>query len=441
MEKRYKQSQYNIVVYRDKDYTILYNSFSGGIVKLKNSVYSKLSESDFIYDTFPFFYQLKKGGYVTDEFMNEFNRVHELMHMQSSNCFPKQVTYVIAPTLNCNLRCVYCFQKNLDAVKKCDRMSQSTMNKIVEFILKSNMGNDNLESINLRWFGGEPMLCYEKILGLSSMLKAKIKDTKIKLNASMTTNGTLLDEEKMKDLASVANLTSIQITVDGSEKIYCEKKQTNSETFNKVIENILLSTQYFNTKVRFNADKTNFKDIKAISQMLYEKCKNKEKLKVHFAQLRNYNGDCDECFYADDEYSEAKNEFYQNMYDNGYISQQPNIEPPKFKLKPFCGLKAVRNFVIDPLGNLYKCEHNLGDTTKIVGDIENGSYYNEEYQNFINDKKPEKCSKCEVFPLCNYAVCAVMQKLTGDENCKHYAPQLKLIINNIKNLVRRHIDE
>ncbi len=435
MEKRYKQSQYNIVVSQDENYTVIYNSYSGGIVKLENDVYMALIKEEF--EKIKYFEELKKREFIVDVSINEFNKVNSLIRQKSDNYLPETVTYVIAPTLNCNLSCVYCFQKNIDVAKKCNTMSPFTMNKAVEFILKSNLENQNLKSINIRWFGGEPMLCYDKILDFSNMLKTKLKDTKIKLNASMTTNGTLLNEAKIMTLASVANLTRIQITVDGSEKIYCEKKQTNIATFNKVLENILISTKYLKTVVRFNVDKTNFEDIKRISNLLYEKCENKENLKAHFAQLRNYNGDCDECFYADNEFNEAKNEFYQNLHDYGYISQQPNIEPPKFSLKPFCGLKFVRNFVIDPLGNLYKCEHYLGDATKIVGDVEGGIYYNEEYLNFVKDKKPSECSKCNLFPFCNYATCMVMQSLIGEDSCKYYDAQLKVIKDKTIKFVRR----
>lgn len=425
--KKYKPSQYNIIVNQDENETILYNTFSGGIMQLDNTVYQKLYERDFIYDSFPYFEELKRDGYVVDAAINEFNRVNSLMRELNNNIYPEKVSYVIAPTLNCNLHCVYCFQKDMDNSQKSENMTFSTMEQIVDFIMRSNLGNAYLKTINISWFGGEPMFCFDKILDLSKLLKEKLKNTHIHLTSRMTTNGTLLNEERIKTLIDIANLQRIQITVDGSEKIYCKKKQTDSNTFNKVIENIVLATHNLQTTVRFNADKNNFEDLKVVSQMLYEMC-NRDNLKIHFAQLRNYNCDCDKCFFKDDEYSKAKTEFYQNLFDLGYISQKPNVTPPKFKLKPFCGFKALKNFVIDPLGNLYKCEHNLGDITKIIGDVKNGIYYNEEYQSIVEDKKPTKCAKCEIFPFCNYAACSVMQSLTGDENCRQYAAQLKVII-------------
>lgn len=60
------------------------------------------------------------------------------------------LSITLLPTMSCNLKCPYCFEKN----KKTCVMSHETCDKVVEFI-KSHSCAKNL---SLTWYGGEPMI-------------------------------------------------------------------------------------------------------------------------------------------------------------------------------------------------------------------------------------------------------------------------------------------
>ena len=110
----YKYSQYNIVIEnfkeRDSENVILFNSYSGGILKLEKSIFNNIYRGEISQLKQNDLGVLIKGGYILDENINEFNRVKNRYALECINQKPEKVNYVIAPTLNCNLHCIYCFQ-------------------------------------------------------------------------------------------------------------------------------------------------------------------------------------------------------------------------------------------------------------------------------------------------------------------------------------------
>lgn len=139
--------------------------------------------------------------------------------------YPKTVSYVIAPTLNCNLKCVYCFERQYATNSSQSVLKEETIDKIISFIVTENSNNPNLKSIRINWFGGEPLLCYDTIILFSQKLLDILNNNGIRLLTSITTNGILLDTNKLKVLAHQCNLQRVQITIDGEEQSYCRKNK------------------------------------------------------------------------------------------------------------------------------------------------------------------------------------------------------------------------
>ena len=435
---KYKASRYNIVIKQDED-IIIYNCYRGGITKLRLDLWDRINRSAFYKNEIEYFDELFRDGYIVDEQLDEYQRVKMQREERIASLYPKIVSYVLVPTLSCNLNCCYCFEKYLKKDDFNNKITQEMLDKIEKFILNENNYNNQLKTIILHWFGGEPLLCYDQIISFSQQLKRELSQRGIQLISRMTSNGVLLSKEKIESLTLNCGLKKIQITLDGMAKSYCEKKQTNLSTFNKVIENIILSTYYLETTIRLNADKNNFEELKELMQLLFTSNINKNNLKVSFAQIRNYTNDSflDSNCLNDYEFWKYKKQFYDflkqfNYYDN------TNEQLPVFVPFSYCGIRTKHNFVIDFSGNLYKCEHYMGDETKKVGTVQNGIYFNEEYiksQNFIDKTK---CKLCNIYPCCNYAECSVMFDLTGNNNCSCYSDQVKIIkesvIDYLKNL-------
>lgn len=431
--KKYIYSKFNILVERSSNFVILYNCYSGGLVSLEIDVYDAIRDREFTIEEIKHGEELLRNGFIVNKSINEFQRAKTIIENSIRNCKHETISFVIAPTFACNLNCVYCFQKALRLAGEKTFISEETLTLIRQYILNNINIYSKLKQIKITWFGGEPTLCYEKIVFFSKELKEELIRRNIILTTSMITNGTLLDETKLRILVQDCNLRSIQITVDGMESAYCNKKQTIPAVFYKVLDNIQTATKYTKTIVRINADKTNVDELKELVKVIYTSCINKLNLKFHFAQLREY--DCpkhvNSVVFNDLEYFKCKEAFYSSIERYGTNKTKNTL--PRFSINPYCGLSIGRNIVIDCLGNLYKCEHYIGDTTKIIGNIKDGVFYNDTYLKSLSLATDGRCENCNLFPCCNYAQCYVMHCFTGkNPECRCYKHQLEVIKLQVK---------
>jgi uncharacterized protein len=97
-------------------------------------------------------------------------------------------------TDNCNLRCSYCWQKN----KTTHDMSQGTAFAAIDLLLG---GSDPQPELTVLFFGGEPMLRFDLIEQVVTYADEQALLRSKKISWTMTTNGTLLTEDKARRLA------------------------------------------------------------------------------------------------------------------------------------------------------------------------------------------------------------------------------------------------
>lgn len=140
-------------------------------------------------------------------------------------------------TDDCNLSCKYCFVE-----QNPHYMSYDIAKKAVDFIVENyKIKNlDKKERCFLNFFGGEPTLMWDSII---VPLTKYIRQNNFPINLAMTTNGTLLDKEKIKFLKD--NKINILLSLDGDQttQIFnrpCRNSKLNSfELVSKNIPNIL----------------------------------------------------------------------------------------------------------------------------------------------------------------------------------------------------------
>ena len=101
---------------------------------------------------------------------------------------------------------------------------------------------------------------------------------------------------------------------------------------------------------------------------------------------------------------------------------------PRYR-KNFCGLYKLKNFVIGPEGEIYKCEHHVGMAEKIVGDIRCGLYYTDDMINFMNTALYDKCKSCSLLPLCIGGCPSVRQDLQNEDTCRFSLEYIKQLLS------------
>lgn len=93
----------------------------------------------------------------------------------------------------------------------------------------------------------------------------------------------------------------------------------------------------------------------------------------------------------------------------------------------------MNNQVIGPNGEIYKCEHHVGQENKIIGDLVHGLNYSDFLMKFIANEPLEQCKSCKIFPICLGGCPAHKIDLPKGESC--FYSELY-----IKNLMERYVN-
>ncbi len=429
----YKYSRYNVVIDKSKESVYLFNSYTGAFSELTNELYKKIYTNTNITSDVDFFDTLLEEGFIVPTLQNEYNKIiaHEKESMFKQNS--ETVTDVIALTLKCNMNCEYCFEAKAN---KNSSINIEMIPKIISFIKNQITTNPNLKNFGIQWFGGEPMLAYNYILQICDEIKPFCEKKDITFGSSIITNGLMLTKERANEMVNRCNLKSVQITLDGTKENYCKIKKVAPSSYEQVITNIAdicSLSKSINLAIRLNASKTNIDDLKSVVDILFSKLNLQNKLTVYLAEIKDYTN----CFQSDcttnfkfGEYEIIKNDFY-NYLKNKYGYYKERIVSKTRFSSSFCRLICASNALIGPNGELYKCDHCIGNNEAIIGNVADGYYYNDTYESYCGIHHFDKCKSCDIFPLC-LSGCRSQQIIFQEDavDCKG----LKLsLINVLKN--------
>ena len=84
-----------------------------------------------------------------------------------------------------------------------------------------------------------------------------------------------------------------------------------------------------------------------------------------------------------------------------------------------CCATMINNFVISPSGDIYKCEHLIGDATDIVGNVFDGIIFNKAMCDWTKSILPEECKECSYLPLCQAGCRAAVKRGFGYGRCSY----------------------
>lgn len=178
----------------------------------------------------PFIERMKKEGFIHEDDVEEKTLIKKLFEQQ--RC-PDMYMLMILPTYQCNLRCWYCIQEHQN-VNLTGEMVCRIKKHIQKYLLQTG-----LKKFRLSWFGGEPLLAYDKLTDLTAFAQTFCKKHGIEFFCDITTNSLLLTPERIKHLGEIG-VTKYQITIDGCREQHNQVKRTKDNTaFDKTINNII----------------------------------------------------------------------------------------------------------------------------------------------------------------------------------------------------------
>lgn len=392
----YKQSQYNnFIIKRETDASYLvYNSSTGAIAWLNqevqeafdNNCIDKLESKDY-------FQALIKNGFIVSEIIDEYERYNFKARQFVMDQNSDFASYIIALTMECNLRCLYCFEEGR---YNNEPISDSIVQSIFCFITSSVL-EQKKKKLNINWFGGEPMIAFERIVELSNLLIAFCSRNGIDYTASMVSNGTLLDEKKLNILINRCAIKHIQLSFDGDKEDYIRLKKANEKYFDIAYRNVLLiAKSSIGLSVRLNVCEENRKSLLNLIDKLV--CEPEFHGIIYAGKIISYNNSSLYHEISDEDFTvfEAEIDKRASKFDEYKKLVKKNLKPKGAS----CGYLVHNRCLIDSQGYLYRCEHHINNKKLAIGDVKNGFYHNKIDDTFLFHTLPEKCKTCSVMPIC-----------------------------------------
>jgi len=300
-------------------------------------------------------------------------------------------TFTVLTTTKCNARCFYCFERGCNQVD----MTEETAIELAEFMIKKSNGR----KINIKWFGGEP-LCNFKIIDIISNY---FKERNIKYSSKMVSNAYLFDENIVNKAKELWNLGVLQISLDGTEKVYNRVKNYidvgNESPFVRVINNIaLLAANGIKVSIRLNMDIHNKDDLFELSEFLMERFKCEPNVKIYPKLLFDNTDKLQQNRSNEDRaYLYGELERLENiLFDNDkFMARKLSSEIIPY----FCSAADVHSVTVLPDGRLGLCDTIVG--TESCGNIKEGITDWEEIASY-NELQPytDECKKCNILPMC-----------------------------------------
>ncbi|MBU5331792.1 radical SAM protein [Anaerocolumna aminovalerica] len=181
---------------------------------------------------------LKKAGYLSKE-----SNVKQVKHAFTDyleNFLERKLSKItLQVTQNCNFRCKYCIYSEehnfMQRSHSSKSMSWETAKDALIFLWKHSVDSS---TINIGFYGGEPLLQMPLIEQVIEYSKKLFKGKKLTYN--ITTNGTLLDVEKILYLQK--HDVSLMISLDGPREINDINRvfANGTGTYDTVMEKITL---------------------------------------------------------------------------------------------------------------------------------------------------------------------------------------------------------
>lgn len=324
------------------------------------------------------------------------------------NDFPQNLTVLLEPTAECNLRCRHCYHAKTDYVK--NRMSIPTLNKFLKCVA------GYYRDVKIIWHGGEPILMgYDFFENAYALFKRFSAEYNIRFKFGIQTNGTLLNDNLI-DLFVKTN-THISISFDG---VFNDVLRQGTKEVECVISKLK------NRRVEFSCISTiSSANVRHIKEM-YEFFKGLA-ISVKFNPIYSDGAatENNDFLISKEDWAHNFVELFEYWYNDAdcnirFISCMEVLR--KYLISYYgClgGICLYRYLAVDSYGDLYPCGRLISDDFRLANvdaltDIRE-AFISPKYSELsrVASIRAEKCKSCTWFSRC-HSGCNASANLGGD---------------------------
>lgn len=397
-----KSSYYNILTDLESGEFLLYNTDTEAMVVLsreEKEEYERICSGDL--NAGALFDSLLLNRFILEEPEEEAAWLeYEYEKYKFNN---RLFELVIAPTIDCNFRCAYCYEH-----KRPGFMGKEVQDALLRFVDES-YAQQPFREFRVTWYGGEPLLGPEIIEYLSRGFLDFCEQHGVAYHAALMTNGSLADKEMM-DRMYACGVKSVQVTFGGKGKVHDRERVSvdGSPSFRSIWDNTnRMLDDGTAVHVEYVYDADNLESCVEVAKDLGPH----DNIFTHFPYPKmDYN-----------------NEFYDDEGNCMFNLQSPYERAMGYKdiilatcpdavhwhqllrpLKHYCGVQTERFYVIDEQGRAYKCicDVDKPDTHALFNICESSAKRKVNWEKMVyymraNPVKNKTCRVCKILPICN----------------------------------------
>ncbi|MDD4296137.1 MAG: SPASM domain-containing protein [Ruminiclostridium sp.] len=371
----------------DKINFFLQSNLNSGEQFLRNNLFTK-EEMRFIIDSLFYLPVNINEDKLLKERVQAFKEVREL-------------DLIFALTLDCNFRCVYCFQEHNKMV-----MTREIADKYLQYF-NIKCKEDDTGYLRIAYYGGEPLMQFDMLRYIHERIDQNFLG--VKKDYLIITNGYLLTKEKVNYFNSYSDFLSVQVTIDGPSYVHDKRRplKNGKGTFESIVENIVYCSEKINTTIRLNIDKKSLEHIKALFEELESYNLNKinitfdpEYVSANTSSNLNYQINC---IPENEDVLKILKTFAETAHQYGYHCSNETSEFPLGEPKYFyCNAFSGKHLVLAPEGDMYACLERIGDIGEKIGNINESPIFNNRYNDWCSHSVLlyEQCRECEINSFC-----------------------------------------
>jgi uncharacterized protein len=290
----------------------------------------------------------------------------------------KGTSYIKALCLNiahdCNLKCKYCFAEEGEYKGKRQLMTAEVGKKAIDFVIKHSGPRKNIE---IDFFGGEPLLVFDTIKEIVEYGRSEEKKYGKNIRFTMTTNGTLLNDEIMEYIDK--NMGNIVLSIDGRKEVNDSVRvradgsgiyENIVPKYKKMAEMRGESKQYY-VRGTFTRNNTDFyEDVKHMAELGFKEISIEPVVLPEGDELSLREEDLPVIFKQYDKLYQYMLERHKEGNEFKFYHFNINLQGGPCVYKRIAGCGAGHEYVaITPEGDVYPCHQFVGNLDFKLGDI------------------------------------------------------------------------
>lgn len=300
---------------------------------------------------------------------------------------------------DCNMTCKYCFGDKgaFEGVRSL--LSFETGKKAIDFLLDHSGSRRNLE---IDFFGGEPLMNFEVVKQLVAYGREAEKAYGKNIRFTITTNGLLLDDEKIDYIN--ANMDNVILSIDGRPEVNDNMRRTVNDkgTYDIITKNYKnfvgkrKGTYYVRgTFTRENLDFS--EDVKHLAEEGFKNISIEPVVTDPSLSYALQDEDQDSILKEYEKLTDLYLEYakqgkrFEFFHFNVDLNQGPCV------VKRVSGCGAGTEYVaVSPEGDIYPCHQFVGNQDFRLGNLSDEKFENKLYDEFnkAHIYNKEKCKEC-----------------------------------------------